>query len=82
LDEESVSAVSVNGFKRRLQKLHTDGLFPRLCKPTEPFGLSQISGEALTGKILVRLITQVPKISASWSGVKSRMPNSRNAEQK
>jgi len=30
LDEESISAVSVNGFKRRLQKLHTDGLFSRL----------------------------------------------------
>ena len=34
LDEECVSAVSVNGFKRGLQKLHTDGLFSRLFKPT------------------------------------------------
>jgi len=51
LDKESLSAVSV---KERLQKLHTDGLLPRLFKATGRFGPSQISGEALIGKILVR----------------------------
>ena len=34
------------------KKLHTDGSFPRLFKPTWPLGPSQISGKALTGKIL------------------------------
>jgi len=28
--EESVSAVSVNRFKQKLQKMYTDGLFPRI----------------------------------------------------
>ena len=32
LDEESVSPVFVNSFKGKLQKLHTDGSFPRLFK--------------------------------------------------
>jgi len=50
LDEESASAVSVNSFKGKLQKLHTNGSFSRLLKSTWPLGLSQISGEALTGR--------------------------------
>ena len=44
----------MNGFKKRLQKLHTDGLF--LFKPTWPLGPTQISGKILTDKILVRSI--------------------------
>ena len=32
LDEESVSAVSVNSFREKLQRLHMDGSFPRLFK--------------------------------------------------
>jgi len=47
LDEESIS---VNGFKRRLQTLHTDGLFSKLFKSIWPSGPSQVSGKPLTGK--------------------------------
>ena len=38
-------------FQKKLQKLHIDGSFRRLFKSIWPLGLSQISGEALTGMI-------------------------------
>jgi len=51
-------AVSVNSFKGKLQKIHTDGSVPTLFKSTWLHGLSQTFGEALTGKILVRKVTR------------------------
>ena len=58
-DEESISAVSVNSFEGKLQKLHTDGSFPA----TSSLELSQISREALTGKIVVRYQLAVESFS-------------------
>ena len=63
LDEESLSAVSVNGFKSRWQKLLMDGSFPRLIK------------ETLTGKIL-RVRTD-SKILFSRTFQDLQRPNSR-----
>jgi len=54
LDEHIISATSVNSFKARLQKLYKDESFPRLDKSMRLRGTSQLSGEAHTGKILVR----------------------------
>ena len=59
-DEESISAVSVNSFEGKLQKLHTDGSFPSHFVPrAEP----DISREALTGKIVVRYQLAVESFS-------------------
>jgi len=54
LDEDAVSANTVNSFKRHLQRMYTDGSFTRLSKSAWPLGPSQIPGKARTGKILVR----------------------------
>jgi len=56
LDEDTVTANTVNSFKRHLQRMYTDGSFTRLSKSAWPLGPSQIPGEAQTGKILVRYL--------------------------
>ena len=59
LDEDTVSAKTVNSFKGCLQRKYTDGSFTRLTESAWPLGPSQIPGETQTGKILVRSMQQV-----------------------
>jgi len=74
LDEDTVSANTGNSFKRCLQCMHTDGSFTRLSKSAWSLGPSQISGDAQTGKILVRWLVlhlsllMSGKIKKWWSG--------------
>ena len=55
LNEEIVSAISINSFKRKLQKIYMVGSFQRLVKSAWPSGPSQIPGEAQTGKLTGKL---------------------------
>jgi len=75
LDEKSVSAKSLKRFKRQLQRLHTDGLFPTPVKSALVSAPWHIPVEVLTGKIKNHT-NQIPRIlllvTDFWSSVSFR----------
>ena len=51
LNEDAVTAPTLNSFKGRIQSLYNDGSFTRLFKSAWPSGLNQFPGEAQSSKL-------------------------------
>ena len=55
LNEDAVTAPTLNSFKGKIQSLYNDGSFTRLIKSAWPSGPSQFPGEAQSGKLSDKL---------------------------